>query len=151
MSAGDDIAISLSDVEQAADRIRCFVPPTPTLESDVLNGIVGARVVFKCENLTATGAFKIRGATNALLQLDDAARERGVAAHSSGNHAGAVAKAAKRLGVPAWIGECILGPGAALHSPDHRKTHVGTLFFSYAPRSAAMQKRCRHTLWSNSN
>jgi threonine dehydratase len=71
--------------------------------SRTFNALVGAEVVFKCENLQRGGSFKIRGALNAVLSLDDATAARGIVAHSSGNHGAAVALAARERGVPAHI------------------------------------------------
>lgn len=87
------------DVLAAAERIRAQVIRTPLLATD----IQGARVHLKCETLQTGGAFKLRGASNRLLQLGEAERERGVVAFSSGNHAQGVAIAARRLGIPAVI------------------------------------------------
>jgi threonine dehydratase len=91
--------LTLNDVVKAAARIEGLVQKTPLLESD----IDGHRVWLKCECLQTGGAFKLRGATNRLLQLSPAERERGVVAFSSGNHARGVAIAAKRLGIRAVI------------------------------------------------
>ena len=88
-----------NDVEQAAARIDGLVEKTPLIESEV----EGVRVWLKCECLQTGGAFKLRGATNRLLQLSAEERERGVVAFSSGNHARGVAIAARRLGIPAVI------------------------------------------------
>jgi len=86
-------------VIEAAERISGLVERTPLIESDV----AGARVWLKCECLQTGGAFKLRGATNRLLQLSPEERARGVVAFSSGNHARGVAIAARRLGIPAVI------------------------------------------------
>ena len=91
--------LTLNDVVEAAARIEGLVQKTPLLESD----IDGQRVWLKCECLQTGGAFKLRGATNRLLQLSPAERERGVVAFSSGNHARGVAIAARRLGIRAVI------------------------------------------------
>ena len=88
-----------NDVVEAARRIDGLVQKTPLLESEVR----GQRIWLKCECLQTGGAFKLRGATNRLLQLSPAERERGVVAFSSGNHARGVAIAAKRLGIRATI------------------------------------------------
>ncbi len=95
-------AISFSDVESAATRQEGVVIRTPVLSSPDINGLAGREVLMKCENLQHVGAFKFRGASNAVGLLGDAA-EPGVCTHSSGNHAQAVALAAKRRGVPAYI------------------------------------------------
>ena len=73
------------------------------LTSDALDGQAGASLFFKCENLQKIGAFKARGATNAIFLLSDEEARRGVVTHSSGNHAAAVARAAKLRGIPAYI------------------------------------------------
>jgi len=91
--------LSFNDVVQGAARIEGFVERTPLIESDVR----GLRIWLKCECLQTGGAFKLRGATNRLLQLSPEERERGVVAFSSGNHARGVAIAAKRLGIRAII------------------------------------------------
>ena len=87
------------DVVAAAERIAGHVIRTPLLEAEIR----GVRVWLKCENLQIGGAFKLRGASNRLLQLDAKERSRGVVAFSSGNHAQGVAIAARRLGIPAMI------------------------------------------------
>ncbi|MCZ4408364.1 pyridoxal-phosphate dependent enzyme [Cryomorphaceae bacterium 1068] len=87
----------------AHDRIRPFIHHTPVLTSTLINELVGAEVFFKCENFQKMGAFKMRGATNAVLQLTDEQRSRGVVTHSSGNHGQALALAARSIGVKAYI------------------------------------------------
>ena len=96
-------AIQPSDVEAAARRIEGRTIRTPVLESQRLNDECGARLLFKCENLQRTGAFKFRGATNAVQSLTSEACKRGVATHSSGNHGAALARAARDRGVTAHI------------------------------------------------
>src|SRR5207244_6396275 len=76
---------------------------TPVITSERMNETNGASLFFKCENFQKIGAFKARGATNAVFTLDEAAAKRGVATHSSGNHGAAVARAAKLRGIPAHI------------------------------------------------
>jgi len=95
--------IDLADIRSAAARIRPFTHHTPLLTNRSLSARLGVEVRLKCENLQRAGSFKIRGAMNALLQLDEAQRKRGVVAFSSGNHAQGVALAAKLLGIPATI------------------------------------------------
>jgi threonine dehydratase len=94
---------SFEDVLAAAERIRDHVHRTPVMTSRAMNGIAGAHLHFKCENLQKVGAFKARGATNAVLSLDEKAAGRGVATHSSGNHAAALAYAAGIRGAPAHV------------------------------------------------
>ena len=99
----DDVFITLADIEAAQARIAPFVRRTPVLTSDVLDEASGGRRYFKCENLQAIGAFKARGASNAVFSLSEAEAARGVATHSSGNHGSAVAYAARLRGIPAYI------------------------------------------------
>jgi threo-3-hydroxy-L-aspartate ammonia-lyase len=91
------------DVVAAAERIRAHAHRTPVLTSRTLDEELGARVFFKCENLQRMGAFKFRGAFNALSRFDAAQRQAGVVTFSSGNHAQAIALAARILGMPATI------------------------------------------------
>ena len=84
-------------------RIRPYIHNTPVLSSRLIDELVGAKVFFKCENFQRAGAYKMRGATNAILQLSDEKRSKGVVTHSSGNFAQAVALGAKSLGVKAHI------------------------------------------------
>ncbi|MGN6185855.1 MAG: threonine/serine dehydratase [Thermoanaerobaculia bacterium] len=102
-SANISTAIDLATIRAAAARIGPTIHRTPLLSSRSLSERIGVEVRLKCENLQRAGSFKIRGAMNALLQLDDAQRARGVVAFSSGNHAQGVALAAKLLGIPATI------------------------------------------------
>ncbi|HOP07470.1 MAG TPA: pyridoxal-phosphate dependent enzyme [candidate division Zixibacteria bacterium] len=95
--------INLQDIKAAADRIRPYAHITPVLTSESINEMVGAELFFKCENLQKVGAFKFRGATNAVFSLTDEEAARGVATHSSGNHAQAVALAARYRGITAHI------------------------------------------------
>jgi len=87
----------------AHERIRPEVHRTPVLTSSSLDLLADARLFFKCENFQKTGSFKVRGATNAILSLSAEEAARGVITHSSGNHGAAVACAARRRGIPAWI------------------------------------------------
>src|SRR5690606_34229403 len=91
------------DVVAAAERINGIVNKTPVITSSTLNEQLGAEVFFKCENFQRMGAFKFRGAYNFLSSLSDADRAKGVVAYSSGNHAQAVALAARLLGVKSTI------------------------------------------------
>jgi threo-3-hydroxy-L-aspartate ammonia-lyase len=94
---------SYADVEAAAERLKGYAHRTPVMTSRTVDRTSGASVFFKCENFQRMGAFKFRGAFNALSRLDAAARGRGVIAFSSGNHAQAVALAASLLGMEATI------------------------------------------------
>ena len=97
------MSVSLRDIQQAAERIKPYIHHTPVLTNESLNRQVGAQVFLKCENLQKVGAFKFRGACNAVYSLSDAEAARGVCTHSSGNHAQALALAAKMRGIPAYI------------------------------------------------
>ena len=92
-----------ADVADAAHRLHGMAHRTPVLRSSTADGILGAHLFFKCENLQRTGSFKFRGAFNTLAQLSDEQRERGVLAFSAGNHAQAVALSARLLDMPAVI------------------------------------------------
>ena len=94
---------SLSDIQSANKRIRLFVHRTPVLTSQQLNRIFECGLFFKCENFQKVGAFKFRGATNAVLSLNEEQKRRGVVTHSSGNHAAALALAAGMNGIKAFI------------------------------------------------
>ena len=97
------LPITSTDVFAAAERLRTVAHRTPVLTSRTADGATSARLFFKCENLQRMGAFKFRGAYNALCQFTPAERERGAIAFSSGNHAQAVALSARLLGMPALI------------------------------------------------
>src|SRR5262245_40422513 len=94
---------TLEDIRQAAARIAPYAHRTPVLTCSSLDHILGTEVFFKCENFQKVGAFKFRGACNAVFALSDLQAQRGVATHSSGNHAAALALAARLRGIPAWI------------------------------------------------
>jgi threonine dehydratase len=95
--------VTLQSIQAARTRIAGRVRRTPVLESETLNALAGARLYFKCENFQEGGAFKARGAANAVFSLSEQALRAGVVTHSSGNHGAAVARAARLRGVPAFI------------------------------------------------
>jgi threonine dehydratase len=95
--------VDWADIEAAAQRLEGVAHRTPVATSSTFDARYGCEAYFKCENLQRMGAFKFRGAYNALAMLDDDARKRGVVAFSSGNHAQAVALAGRLLGIPATI------------------------------------------------
>jgi threonine dehydratase len=97
------MALTFADVAAAHQRIKSVARRTPVLTSATIDALTGARVHFKCENFQRMGAFKFRGAYNALSQLDPEQKRKGVVAFSSGNHAQAVALSGRLLGVPATI------------------------------------------------
>ena len=95
--------VTIKEIREAAERIRPYAHRTPVLTCSSLDRQVGARVFLKCENLQKVGAFKFRGACNAVLSLPEYDVQRGVVTHSSGNHAQALALAARLRGIPAYI------------------------------------------------
>jgi len=97
------MSVSIKDIHDAAQRIKPYIHRTPVMTNESLNQKVGAQVFMKCENFQKVGAFKFRGASNAVLSLTDEEATRGVVTHSSGNHAQALALAAKMREIPAYI------------------------------------------------
>jgi threonine dehydratase len=95
--------VTIKDIRRAARRIEGKVHRTPVMTCQAINALAGASLHFKCENLQKVGAFKMRGATNAVFGLSDKEAARGVATHSSGNHAQALALAARLRGIPAYV------------------------------------------------
>ncbi|PDS27551.1 beta-hydroxyaspartate dehydratase BhcB [Rhizobium phaseoli] len=94
---------TISDVFEAHDRIRPFIHRTPIITSSYINSLAGAELFFKCENLQKAGAFKARGASNAVFGLSDEQAAKGVATHSSGNHGTCLSYAAGRRGIPCTV------------------------------------------------
>src|SRR5580765_6993330 len=103
MSSSRPILPTFADVQDAARQIAGVAHRTPLVTSQTINGRTRAQVHFKCENLQRAGAFKIRGAYNAMSRLSPEERRRGVLTFSSGNHAQAVALAGRMLGIPTVI------------------------------------------------
>ena len=94
---------SLEDIKTSHRRIQPFIHRTPLMKSEAINTIAGCEIFFKCENFQKVGAFKARGAANAVMKLTDAQKKNGVATHSSGNHAAALARAATVAGIKSYI------------------------------------------------
>lgn len=94
---------TINDINAAHERIRPFIHRTPVLSSGLINNAANCNISFKCENFQKVGAFKYRGATNTVSLLNENERKNGVATHSSGNHAQALALAARTAGIPATI------------------------------------------------
>jgi threonine dehydratase len=117
MSGNLTLLPTLVDIFNAHSRIKPFIHRTPVFTSSSINQILGAEFYFKCENFQKVGAFKFRGATNAVLSLSPQELACGVGTHSSGNHAAALALAARNAGVPAYI----VMPGTA---PEIKKIAV---------------------------
>jgi threonine dehydratase len=97
------MSLSLSEILAARHRIASHIKRTPVLTNEALDAGTEAQLFFKCENLQAAGAFKSRGACNAVFALGDAEAARGVVTHSSGNHGAAIARAARRRGIPGYV------------------------------------------------
>src|SRR5919197_2027376 len=95
--------LTLEDIHAAAQRIKSHVHRTPVLTNESLNQKVDAQLFLKCENFQKVGAFKFRGACNAVFSLSEEEAALGVSTHSSGNHAQALALAARLRGIPAYI------------------------------------------------
>src|SRR2546425_11126102 len=110
------LAVQYADVAAAAERLAGHAHRTPVMTSRTVNERAGAEVFFKCENFQRMGAFKFRGAYNAMSRLSPDERERGVLAYSSGNHAQAVALAGKLLGVRVTIVMPADAPAAKLEA-----------------------------------
>ncbi|HEY7904961.1 MAG TPA: pyridoxal-phosphate dependent enzyme [Casimicrobiaceae bacterium] len=138
MSA-DPLALpDLAAVRAAAARIAPHVHRTPVMRSRGLDAWVGAALYFKCENLQKVGAFKARGATNAVLSLADADAVRGVVTHSSGNHGAALAYAAGVRGIPAYV---VMPDNAPKIKVDNVRGFGATIRFC-APNVAAREAAC---------
>lgn len=100
---GDLVVPTYEDVQEAHERIKPYIHRTPVLTSSYLNSVTGAELFFKCENFQKAGAFKVRGACNAVFGLREDQLEKGVATHSSGNHALSLSYAAGRRGIPCQV------------------------------------------------
>jgi len=109
---------------QVHEKIKPYIHKTPILTSQLINGMVGANVYFKCENFQKMGAFKMRGATNAILSLSSEQRKKGVVTHSSGNFAQAIALATKQVAVKNYI---VMPENAPQSKKDAVKTYKGNI------------------------
>lgn len=123
----------LLDLHAAAERVAPFVRRTPVLADEELSSLLGAQVFFKCENLQRGGAFKLRGASNAVRSLEPARAAGGVATHSSGNHGAAVALAAKLRGIPAFV---VMPENSAAVKVEAVRHHGASIIFCRPGRVA---------------
>jgi threonine dehydratase len=130
--------LDLAAIRDAHDRIRSRIHRTPVLTSTSLDAACGGALFFKCENFQKVGAFKARGATNAVFSLTDAEAARGVATHSSGNHAAALARAARLRGIPAYI---VMPSNSAKSKIRNVETYGGRITFC-APTQQARDDTC---------
>jgi threonine dehydratase len=128
----------LAAIRAAQTRIAAHVHRTPVLRSSALDAAVGARLFFKCENFQKVGAFKARGAANAVFSLSGDDARRGVVTHSSGNHGAALAYAAARRGIPAWV---VMPDNAPKIKQDNVRSFGATVRFC-APTAAARVAAC---------
>ena len=138
----ENFAIDFAAIQDAHERIRPYIHRTPVLTSERLNAACGGSLYFKCENLQKIGAFKARGATNAVFSLDEQSARRGVATHSSGNHAQALARAAKLRGIPAYI---VMPSNSAKVKVAAVEGYGGRIVFC-EPTQSAREKTCDEVL-----
>lgn len=136
------MAIDLERIRAAHECIRPYIHRTPVLTSSRLDEASGAKLFFKCENLQKIGAFKARGATNAVFSLDDHAANHGVATHSSGNHGSALARAAKLRGIPA----CIVMPKNSAKVKVRAVETYGAQIVFCEPNDAAREAACNDVM-----
>lgn len=135
----------LSDIKIAQQKVSRYTHVTPILKNESINHITGIDLYFKCENFQKIGAFKMRGATNAILSLHPDERTKGVATHSSGNHAQAVALAAKLTGIDAYI---VMPKGSPKVKQNAVKEYGAKIIFcdnNLAAREAALNKVVEET------
>lgn len=130
-----DALATFNDVLDAAARIAPFAQVTPVLRSSSLDALAGAELFFKCENFQRVGAFKFRGACNAVWSLGDAEAAHGVVTHSSGNHGAALALAARTRGIPAHV----VVPEGAVKSKVAAIENYGASVHRCAPTQAARE------------
>ncbi|MGE7139375.1 threonine ammonia-lyase [Luteibacter sp. NPDC031894] len=126
---------SFAEIRDAAARIAPHALVTPVLRSDRIDALAGASIVFKCENLQRGGAFKFRGATNAVWSLTDEEAANGVVTHSSGNHGNALAMAARTRGIPAHV----VVPEGAVKAKVDAIVAAGATVHRCAPTTAARE------------
>ncbi|MBM3853760.1 MAG: pyridoxal-phosphate dependent enzyme [Verrucomicrobia bacterium] len=136
------MSLDLAVLQAAHVRIRPHITRTPVLTNARLNAACGGRLFFKCENLQKIGAFKARGASNAVFSLADVEALRGVATHSSGNHAAALARAAKLRGIPAYI---VMPSNSAKPKVRMVEAYGGKITFC-EPTQAAREAACAKIL-----
>jgi threonine dehydratase len=134
----DFIAPTPADIRAAAARIAAHARVTPVLSDETLDGMAGAATFFKCEHLQRGGAFKFRGACNAVWSLPDAEARRGVVTHSSGNHGAALALAAATRGIPAHV----VVPEGAVAAKLANIERAGGIIHRCAPTQTAREETC---------
>ncbi|XP_015955580.1 serine racemase [Arachis duranensis] len=135
-------AADISSIKEAHDRIKPFILKTPVMSSTSLNALSGRHLYFKCECFQKGGAFKFRGACNAVFSLDDEDASKGVVTHSSGNHAAALALAAKLRGIPAYI---VIPKNAPTCKVENVKRYGGQVVWSEA--SVQSREEIANKVW----
>ena len=138
MSTAVDVLPTINQIQSAAARIAPYATVTPVLRSAVLDALAGAELYFKCENLQRGGAFKFRGACNAVWALTDEQAAHGVVTHSSGNHGNALALAAATRGIVAHI----VVPEGAVRAKVEAIERAGAILHRCAPTQAAREAMC---------
>jgi len=136
---------SFGDIQAAHQRIRSYIHRTPVLTSAGINDIAGAEACFKCENFQKAGAFKYRGATHAVVSLTDDAAGKGVATHSSGNHAAALALAAKIRGIRCYVAMPSTAPRVKIEAVRHYGAEITFCKPTLESREATLQEIIRQT------
>jgi threonine dehydratase len=139
------MGVTLTDIQQAAHRIAPLIHRTPVLTSQTLDRLAGCQLFFKCENFQKAGAFKMRGAANAVLLLTDAERQSGVATHSSGNHGQALARAAQQVGCPAYVVMPRTAPEVKQRAVEGYGAEIIRCEPTLAARESALQEVVRRT------
>ncbi len=137
--------VTLNEIRAAARRIAPYVHRTPVMASELINREAGCDLLFKCENLQKVGAFKARGAHNAVLCLGEQQRSAGVATHSSGNHAAALALAASHFDIPAYI---VMPDNAPAAKVAAVRAYGGDITFceaTLAARESTLEAVCRRS------
>jgi len=134
--------LGLADIQAARARIRPFVHRTPVLQSRTLDALASAELFFKCEHLQRIGAFKARGAHNAVFSLNDAEAARGVTTHSSGNHAAALSLAARNRGISAHV----VMPSNATAPKIATVKRLGAQIVFCSPGNDARERSCREVI-----
>jgi threonine dehydratase len=127
---------TFDDVKTAHERIKPYINRTPVLTSDYLNELTGAELFFKCENFQTPGAFKVRGASNAVFGLDDEQAKMGVATHSSGNHASCLSYAASLRGIPCNV----VMPSTAPQAKKDTVARYGGVITECEPSTSAREE-----------
>lgn len=127
---------TFDDVKTAHERIKPYINRTPVLTSDYLNELTGTELFFKCENFQTPGAFKVRGASNAVFGLDDEQAKMGVATHSSGNHASCLSYAASLRGIPCNV----VMPSTAPQAKKDTVARYGGVITECEPSTSAREE-----------